>query len=603
MNDTTVDSLRPRLASQYAIERELGRGGMGIVLLARELMLDRLVAVKVLPPAMAGDADLRERFLREARTAAQLSHPNIVPIFRADELDGVAFFAMGYVDGETAAERLLARGPLPPADVVRIVREVAWALAYAHARGVTHRDVKPENIMIERGTGRVMVTDFGIARDARATGMTADGMVLGSVHYMAPERVAGEVGDGRADLYSLGVVAYQLLSGKLPFDAPQASAVLLMQATREAPSLRDVAPTVPAPLVAVVEQCLAKDPAARYPSGEALAEALVAALSEVQSGPQAAPERVLDEASAKAIWLRAAQLQADASRRVRERTAQAEEFATGMHSSSPTSGYRMGDVEAAAVEAGIAEEFVHLALAELPDDEAALPARMEAGGSKFDRFVLGNVEQSLRVSRVIGASPREVLDAVGQVLPAAPHNLLFRDTVGGHPLDGGVLTFLSRPMTMSDYMTTAAGVNMLRYHLSSVGATLLRVTLHALPGDPRRCELVITTDVRGGIGKNAKFGFGMGAGLGSVGASIGIGIGIAEGALLFALPFSAAILALVGGLSLGGMRLAYRHAVRKARSELDGLLDAVQALARSQDVFGTGSRGGLSAGDRGRLKG
>ncbi|MEO6444021.1 MAG: serine/threonine-protein kinase [Gemmatimonadaceae bacterium] len=228
--------------------------------LARELTLDRLVALKVLPTELTGDAAHRERFIREARTAAQLSHPNIVPIFRADEIDGIAFFAIGYIDGETTADRLAARGPLPHADVVRIVREVAWALAYAHARGVIHRDIKPENIMIERGNGRVMVTDFGIARDTRATGMTADGMVLGSVRYMSPERVAGEEGDGRADLYSLGVVAYQLLSRTLPFDAPQASAVLLMHATRSVPSLRAVAPTVPAALAAVIEGCLAKDP-------------------------------------------------------------------------------------------------------------------------------------------------------------------------------------------------------------------------------------------------------------------------------------------------------------------------------------------------------
>ncbi|MBK6485929.1 MAG: serine/threonine protein kinase [Gemmatimonadetes bacterium] len=581
----TLGSLRPRFAPHYVLERELGRDGMGIVFLARELMLDRLVALKVLPAGLSGDAAHRERFIREARTAAQLSHPNIVPIFRADEIDGIAFFAMGYIDGETAADRLAARGPLPHADVVRIVREVAWALAYAHARGVTHRDIKPENIMIERANGRIMVTDFGIARDARTTGMTADGMVLGSVHYMAPERVAGEDGDGRADLYSLGVVAFELLSGKRPFDAPQASAVLLMHATRAVPSLREAAPTVPAALAVVIEGCLAKDPSQRPQSGEALADALDAALRESQTGPQSTPERVLDEPTAKAVWLRAAQLQADASRRVQERTAQAEEFATGLHSAVPTSGYRLGDVASAAVEAGIGEEFVQLALAELPDDAPGKPVGRDAGGTRVERLVLGNAEQSIRVSRIIPASPRAVLDAIGKVLPSHPYALLFRDVVGGHPLDGGVLTFTSKEMSMGDYMN-GQGTNMLRYHLSSLGASLLRVTLHPVAGDANRCEMVITTDLRSGISKNAKIGFGIGAGTGGVGATIGVGIALAASVPLAIIP---GILGAVGAIGYGTMRLVrvgFRYSLNKARGELEHLLDAVQGSARSQDVFG-----------------
>ncbi len=584
MSAGTLEALRPRFAAQYALERELGRGGMGIVFLARELSLDRPVAIKVLPPALAGDPALRERFVREARTAAQLSHPNIVPIFRADEIDGVAFFAMGYIDGETAAERLSARGPLPPADVVRIVREVAWALAYAHARGVVHRDIKPENIMLERGGGRVLVTDFGIARDGRASGLTADGMVLGSVHYMAPERVAGGDADGRADLYSLGVVAFQLLSGRLPFDAPEASAVLLMQATRPAPSLHDAAPSVPAALVAVVDRCLAKEPAARYPSGEALAEALEAALREAQSGPQGVPERVLDEDTAKAVWLRAAQLQADASRRIQERTAQAEEFATGLTAALPTAGYRLGDVEAAAVEAGIAEEFVQLALAELPDDEAALPARLEGGESRFERVVLGRVEHSLRVARVIPAPPRAVLESIGRIFPAHPYDLIFRDTVGGHPLDGGVLTFTAKPVSSMNMMESS--MSSLRYYMTVIDAYLLRVTVHAVAGDPRRCEMVITADLRSGANKNAKWGFGIGIGGGAIGAAVGVLASIGQGSLLLAAPIAAGALGLVGAAAVGIYRLVYRWGIRKAREEFSHLIDAVGANARSQDVFG-----------------
>src|SRR5690606_10439690 len=161
------------------------------------------------------------------------------------------------------------------------------------------------------------------------------------------------------------------------FDAPQASAVLLKQATEQAPSLTSVAPGVPASLAAVVDRALRKDPAERHATGEQLADALAEALHEAQSGAHAEQERVLDEVTAKAVWLRAAQLQADASRRIQERTARAEEFATGLHTAQPTSGYRRGDVEVAAIEAGIGEEFIQLALAELPDDEAALPARHE----------------------------------------------------------------------------------------------------------------------------------------------------------------------------------------------------------------------------------
>jgi predicted Ser/Thr protein kinase len=584
----TLDSLRPRFAEQYALERELGRGGMGVVFLARELSLDRMVAIKVLPPSLADDPATRERFLREARTAAQLSHPNIVPIFRADAMDGLAYFAMGFVDGDNLADRLTSRGPLPPAEAVRILREVAWALAYAHARGVVHRDVKPENIMLERGTGRVTVTDFGIARDVRAKNLTADGTVLGSVHYMSPEQVAGDTLDGRSDLYALGVVAFQLLSGRLPFDAPQASAVLLMQATRAAPSLGEVAPGVPGALVQVVDRCLRKDPSERYATGEALAEALTQALQQAQSGPQATPDPVLSEEVAKAVWLRAAQLQADAARRVKDRTAQAEAFATGVQPSAPTTGYRRTDVEAAAVEAGIGAEFVQLAIAEMPGEAPTAGEAVEPVGDRRDRlatFIVGTSERSMQVTRTIRATPVRTLESIGRIFPAHPWELNFRDTVGGHPLDGGVLTFGVREITSGDYVG-GRGLTSLRYYLTVIDAYQLRVTLHPRSGDPRQCDVTVTADLRSGVKKNAKYGIGMGLGLGGGGAAVGIGLSAAKGAFLLAAPIGIGAFLVVGGLMVGAYRWTFRWGLNRARKELEAMLDALQASVRSQDVFG-----------------
>src|SRR5687767_2252143 len=166
--------LQAALAGEYSLQREIGSGGMGIVYLARDVQLDRDVAIKVLPPRLADTAASRERFMREARTAAGLSHPHIVPIHRVGEVPAAhpgqgegprfVFFVMSYVEGETLGERLRTRGPLPPADAMRVLREVAWALAYAHGRGIVHRDVKPDNILLEAASGRALVTDFGIAQ-------------------------------------------------------------------------------------------------------------------------------------------------------------------------------------------------------------------------------------------------------------------------------------------------------------------------------------------------------------------------------------------------------------------------------------------------------
>jgi eukaryotic-like serine/threonine-protein kinase len=265
--------LQAALAGEYSLQRELGRGGMGVVYLARDVQLDRDVAIKVLPSDLASTAEARERFLREARTAAGLSHPHIVPIHRVGEVSGFVFFVMSYVEGETLGERLRTRGPLAAADAMRVLREVAWALAYAHGRGIVHGDVKPDNILLETGTGRALVTDFGIARGGRDASSTETGELMGTAHFMSPEQAANEAVDGRSDLYALGVVGYLAVSGRLPFNEPNLPALLVRQAT-EAPAVVSVAPGLPAVLATAIERCLQRDPARRFPDGEAMAAAL-----------------------------------------------------------------------------------------------------------------------------------------------------------------------------------------------------------------------------------------------------------------------------------------------------------------------------------------
>jgi serine/threonine-protein kinase len=186
---------------------------------------------------------------------------------------------MSYVAGETLGERLRTRGPLPPADATRVLREVAWALAYAHGRGIVHRDVKPDNILLEASTGRALVTDFGIAHGSRDSGTVSEpGKVMGTAHFMSPEQAAGEAVDGRSDLYALGVVGYLAVSGRLPFESKNLPALLVRQATEEAPSVTHAAPGLPPALGAAIDRCLSRNPAGRFVDGEALAAALVPAM-------------------------------------------------------------------------------------------------------------------------------------------------------------------------------------------------------------------------------------------------------------------------------------------------------------------------------------
>jgi len=269
------EEVRDALAPHYILEKELGRGGMGAVYLARDVRLDRPVAIKFLPPDLAARPDLRARFLQETRTAASFSHPNIVPVHAVEERDNVLCFVMGYVDGETLTKRIQRAGPLPIGEAVRLLQEAAWALSYAHGRGIVHRDVKPDNILMDRGSGRAMITDFGISRSQENTGgLTMVGELIGTPQFMSPEQATGEAVDGRSDLYSLGVVAFYALTGRFPFDASSTQGYLAAHITKPAPAIGSLRPELPASLSGAVDRLLEKDPARRFQTGEELAEHL-----------------------------------------------------------------------------------------------------------------------------------------------------------------------------------------------------------------------------------------------------------------------------------------------------------------------------------------
>ncbi|PYQ38997.1 MAG: hypothetical protein DMF77_22780 [Acidobacteria bacterium] len=274
---TGRDSLEAALGSRYTVVRLLGRGGMGAVYLGRETALDREVAIKVLP-ADRGEGQDVERFRREARTAARLMHPNIVPLHGWGEAQSTPYFVMGYVRGEPLSVRM--RRGLAPEAARRILADLADALDYAHRQGVVHRDIKPDNVLIDDESGRPMLTDFGVAK---ATGaghtLTTAGSVVGTPHYMSPEQAGGKGDvDGRSDIYSLGIMGYAMLAGRLPFEASNTADILVQHLTKTPAPLRPLLPPdVPDALVAAIERCLEKDPAARWPDARALRDALVAA--------------------------------------------------------------------------------------------------------------------------------------------------------------------------------------------------------------------------------------------------------------------------------------------------------------------------------------
>jgi len=277
-DSTPVELLQARLQrlvlGHYEIKSLLGKGGMGAVFLARDLALDREVAIKVLPPSLTNEPQFFKRFQQEARTAAKLDHSNIIPIYRVESEAGLNYFGMKYVSGTSLETVLESKRPLSYDYIQRILWEAACALGHAHSRGVVHRDVKPANIMFDHD-GKVMLTDFGISKALEgASGLTGTGMIVGTPHYMSPEQAKGQTVDGRADQYSLGVVGYRMLTGLLPFTSDSVHNIIYKHIFEEAQRIATLRQDAPAHLINPIHQALSKDPDQRFRTMEEFATAV-----------------------------------------------------------------------------------------------------------------------------------------------------------------------------------------------------------------------------------------------------------------------------------------------------------------------------------------
>src|SRR3954469_6658027 len=270
-----LEELKIALPDRYRIQREIGRGGMAVVYLAEDIPHGRDVAVKVLSPELTSSIDA-ERFRREIQIAARLSHPNILPAYDSGSADGLLYYVMPFVDGESLRARITRESQLPIDDAIALISEVADALAHAHAQDVVHRDIKPENILIQ--SGHAVVADFGIARlvhDSATDKLTATGMSIGTAEYMSPEQFSGEKVDGRSDVYSLACVLYEMLVGQVPFTGPNAMAIMARHTMQAVPSIRLVRSTVPDDVEAVILHALEKTPADRFAAVDEFKDALL----------------------------------------------------------------------------------------------------------------------------------------------------------------------------------------------------------------------------------------------------------------------------------------------------------------------------------------
>ena len=538
------------LTGQYRLEREIGRGGMGVVYLARDLKLDREVAIKTLPYHLTADVSIRERFLREARTAAALTHPNIVPVHRADELGAYVFFVMGYVEGESLAHQVRTHGPYAPARLLPILLDVVSALGYAHSRGVVHRDVKAENILLDGSGSRAMVTDFGIARVAQSKQLTQTGTVLGTVFYMSPEQVAGEELDGRSDLYSFGVLAFFALTGRFPFESETPSAVLVAHVTKAPPLIRSVAPTVPAALAEIVDRLLAKDPERRYADADTLLRALMAAERMIPADAPAASNVVLSSTMANAVWERAALLQ-EMTGQLAPPLEGAKRAGASHGPASESTGYRVDEVREAAAEIGIGAKYVERALAE-----------RGVGAADTPDVVLDGAMMLPRINPLLGARTKFEFEAIldGELFDDDVEDVA--DEIRRSVSDLGTANMIGRTVTWTaGSAVTQGGVQ--RKLQVSVSSRNGRTVIRAFED---------VSQLAGGIFGGIAGGVGGGGG----GASIAITLAVTHGAFLVAAPVFAGFVAGAYGLA----RTIFVHISRKRERALRTIVERVALRAR-----------------------
>ena len=272
-SERLLNTLKRGLAAEYDVERELGRGGMAIVYKAREIELDRPVALKVLPPELGPVGSVADRFKREARLAASLDHPNVIPVYRVGQASGIMYMAMKFIDGRALDGVLDAYGALPLPVVLIVLRAAAAALAFAHEHGIIHRDIKGANILVDRDA-KVVVSDFGIARAVESGTLTATGAMIGTPHFMSPEQCAGKPVGPQSDQYSLGIVAYQMLTGSVPFDGESLPEIIQHHWFTPVADYSLMRPDTPAALTVAVLRMLEKDPAKRFASTQELVATL-----------------------------------------------------------------------------------------------------------------------------------------------------------------------------------------------------------------------------------------------------------------------------------------------------------------------------------------
>lgn len=556
--DPTADALRRAVDGQFRLDREIGRGAMGIVYCAFDEQLQREVAIKTLPPHLAADAQVRSRFLREARTAAALSHPNIVPIYSAAERDGVVYFSMGFVDGESLAERIARHGPLPTTELAPLLDQLAAALGFAHAHGVVHRDVKAENVLLDRKTGRAMVTDFGIARVAETKPLTATGTVLGTVHYMSPEQVTGDALDGRSDLYSLGVLTFFALTGRFPFERNTASAVVVAQVNSPPPRLRDVLTDCPPDLDAFVAKMLAKSPSDRYADAEALRRALrdvsrgalPLPLKDERIAPDAAPgaSEMFSSTEAQEVWSRAAELQANTGM-----ITPPPSFTPRTHAELVTRGYDAALVKAAAIDADIDEKYVSRALVEKAQAQRVALAEVTVGElmQKKPNFFLGartKLEYTAAFDGELGGDDfEEIADEVRRALG----EMVSVSAVGR-----------SLTINTANAVGTQSGARSLQLHLASRnGRTQARIY-----------EDLQMTAIQWFMGLGVGAGTGLSALVGGITAAVTHNPPVVIGAI-----------ALCIGTLYGSCRAIYGRTVRKRDAHLQDIMRRV--VGRAEQIL------------------